>query len=139
MIQDAAINVPSGNNEDSSPIEVDGSQKPSLKEASTENTNDHESTIRHDTRFADDLSENEKNIECDFVKEEASIKSLDVENEDTKATTSNQDRESGHIKEQGLITNPQGIKGEHKEDKIIDVTDLKEVTQEVKVRIVVVN
>ncbi|KAL8475395.1 hypothetical protein ACS0TY_028164 [Phlomoides rotata] len=123
--EDVAINVPSEDNEDSSPIEVDGSQKPSLKD-------DHESTIRHDTKFADDLSENEKNVKCDLVKEEASVtvKSLEVEDEDTKSTTSNEERETGHIEEQG--TNPQGIMGDHKEDKLKDVTDLKEVTHEDK-------
>ncbi|KAL8471264.1 hypothetical protein ACS0TY_028790 [Phlomoides rotata] len=123
--EDVAINVPSEDNEDSSPIEVDGSQKPSLKD-------DHESTIRHDTKFADDLSENEKNVKCDLVKEEASVtvKSLEVEDEDTKSTTSNEERETGHIEEQG--TNPQGIMGDHKENKLKDVTDLKEVTHEDK-------
>lgn len=139
MLQDVATNVPSGDSEDSSPIEGDGSQNPSLKEASTENTSDHESTIQHDTKSADHLSENEKNIECDLTKEETPVKSLEVENEDTKATTSNQDRETGHVEEQGLITNPQGTVGDRTEDKVLDVTDTKEVTHEDKVRIVVVN
>ncbi|KAI3474916.1 hypothetical protein Pfo_030227 [Paulownia fortunei] len=136
-LEDIATSFSNWDNEDNSPIEVGGSQKPSLNEASMGNTNNDESTIIHEAKFANDLTkahlfENEKNKECTSVKEEVSIESLQEADEDIKVSASGQDREISYLEEQGLTTNPQGIIGDHKEDKTSDATDLKEETPEDK-------
>ncbi|KAI3452471.1 hypothetical protein Pfo_009135 [Paulownia fortunei] len=136
-LEDIATRFSNWDNEDNSPIEVGGSQKPSLNEASMGNTNNDESTIIHEAKFANDLTkahlfENEKNKECTSVKEEVSIESLQEADEDIKVSASGQDREISYLEEQGLTTNPQGIIGDHKEDKTSDATDLKEETPEDK-------
>lgn len=130
LLQEVATKIPNVSDEGNSPIQVDSLQKPPSEDASI---------IIHEAKFADeskvkaDLFQNETKSECGLVKEDVSVKSLQVENEDIKPTASSQDREISHLKGQDLTTNPQEIVGDYREDKTIDVTELKEEALEDKV------
>lgn len=130
MLQEVVPKALNVSDDDNSPIQVDGLQKPPPEEALS---------IIHEPKFAEeskveaDLFQNETKTECGFVKEEVSVKSFQVENEDIKPTASSEDREIRHLKEQGLTTNPQEIVGDFREGKTIDVTELKEEALEDKV------
>ncbi|KAL7100632.1 hypothetical protein ACP275_08G008100 [Erythranthe tilingii] len=105
-------------NEDSSPIEEDCSERPSA--------------IIHEAKLADqnlikaELFENEESAEGNLAKEELSTRSLEVSDEDTRASASDQDRETSSIEEQGLTTSTSGIIDDQKEDKTIDATETPE-------------
>lgn len=137
LVQDIAPNGPTGENENSSPIEIDGAQKTTMKEAFMGSENDDESTIIHEAKLEDQnlieakLCENEKSSECNSVKEEVSNRSLELSGEDIEASASGQDRETSSPEDQRLTTNPPGIIDDQKVDKQIDTE-----TPQDKVRIV---
>ncbi|KAL9157500.1 hypothetical protein ABFS82_08G008300 [Erythranthe guttata] len=95
------------------------------------NDNDEESTI-HEPELADqnlikaELFENEESTEGGLAKEEVSIRSLEVSDEDIKASASGQDREICSLEEQGPTTSPSGIIDDQKEDKVVDATETPE-------------
>ncbi|KAK6155220.1 hypothetical protein DH2020_009468 [Rehmannia glutinosa] len=134
LIEDIVANVPNGDNEDNSQMEVYGLQEPSLKEASTGNNNDVESTFMREAKFEDanlikdGLVDNEKYTEGDLVNEKVSIDSLLVGAEEIKASASSQERETSSLEVQTLATTSQEIMINHKEDKTIDATGLEEET-----------
>ncbi|KAL0450699.1 UNVERIFIED_CONTAM: hypothetical protein Slati_1626300 [Sesamum latifolium] len=135
---DIAANAPSGENDENSPTETDGSQKPFPTDSPKRNADSDESTLLQDAKFEDEvLSEHEKNKEAGAVNEEVQTESIQVAvlPEDIKASPLVQDRETCLLEEQNLTPNLQGSKGDQKEDKTIDATDLKEVTPEDMVKI----
>ncbi|KAL8043802.1 hypothetical protein ABFX02_08G008200 [Erythranthe guttata] len=95
----------------------------------TGNDNDEEPTIIHEPKLADqnlikaELFENEESTEGDLAKEEVSVRSLEVSDEDIKASASGQDREICSLEEQGPTTSPSGIIDDQKEDKAVDATE----------------
>lgn len=126
--------IPDGDDAVNSPIE-DGSQKPYLKEATTRNDNDDESTVTDEVKL---LGENEKNVECTLMKEEVSTELMQVAAQDTKVSALGQDRETSSLKVQSEITNPQGFMDETKEDKTSNTTGAGEEIPEDKVRIILI-
>lgn len=130
MLQEVVPKIANASDEDSSPIQVDGLQKPPLEEALNII---HEANFAEESKIEVDLLQNETKTECGLVKEEVSVKSLQVENEDTKPTASSEDREISHLKEQGLTTDPQETVGDYREGKTIDITELKDEALEDKV------
>ncbi|XP_020554700.1 titin isoform X5 [Sesamum indicum] len=136
--QDIATNAPTGENDENSLLETDSSQKPFPIYSSKRNANGDESTLLQDAKFEDEvLSEHKKNTEGGVVNEEVHTESIRVAvlPEDIKASPLGQDRETCLLEEENLTPNPQGIKGDQKEDKTIDATDLKEETPEEMVKI----
>ncbi|KAL7140751.1 hypothetical protein ABFS83_08G008000 [Erythranthe nasuta] len=95
----------------------------------TGNDNDEEPTIIHEPKLADqnlikaELFEHEESTEGDLAKEEVSIRSLEVSDEDIKTSASGQDREICSLEEQGPTTSPSGIIDDQKEDKAVDATE----------------
>ncbi|KAL8471272.1 hypothetical protein ACS0TY_028790 [Phlomoides rotata] len=128
-LEEVATKIPNVSDEDNSPLQVDGLQKPPLEEASTII---HEALFVDESKVEADLSQNETKMECGLVQEEVSVRSMQVENEDFKPTASSQDREISQVKGQDLTTNPQEIVGDYGEGKTIDVTELKEEVLEDK-------
>ncbi|KAL8474985.1 hypothetical protein ACS0TY_031419 [Phlomoides rotata] len=116
--EEVATKIPNVSDEDNSPIQVDGLQKPPLEEASTII---HEALFVDESKVEVDLSQNETKMECGLVQEEVSVRSMQVENEDIKPTASSQDREIIQLKGQDLTTNPQEIVGDYGEGKTIEV------------------
>ncbi|KAG6421713.1 hypothetical protein SASPL_118270 [Salvia splendens] len=131
---DLVIRVPNGDNEDDSPIEVDGLREPSSKEVPAEKINDDEPTTSHEVEFANEntvkanLNENEEKLECSLVKEEAHIESLQVADKDVKDTSSGQDRKPSNLEEQGSTEDSHETMGDERYAKSFDSTDLKQET-----------
>lgn len=118
-LEDVVVNVPNGDKEDNSPIEVDGSQKPSSEEAQAEKIDDDEPTAVDEASSA-----NEKTVKANLFEEEKNIENALAKEE--VATSSVQDREASYLEEQAPTTNSQ-------------LADEKEEIVEDKVRITVVN
>lgn len=127
MVQEVVVNVPNGDNEDNSPIEVDGSQKPSSEEAPAEKIIDDEPTDVHEASSA-----NEKTVKANLFEEEEKIENALAKEE--VATSSVQDREASYLVEQAPTTNSQGTSVDHKEGKTIQLADEKEEIVEDKVK-----
>ncbi|KAL6520214.1 hypothetical protein OROMI_032394 [Orobanche minor] len=117
LVEDILTNVPSGDKEDNSPVDVYGRQEPSLKEFSTGNSNYVEPLIIHEPKFEDenlvkaDLQDNEKDAENIPGKGKVSIR-------------------TSFLEVQSQTTNSQEIMSHHKEDKTIDETELAEETHQ---------
>ncbi|KAK4417804.1 hypothetical protein Salat_2193100 [Sesamum alatum] len=87
-IQDLATNVPGGDSKVNSTIEVDGSQKPSIGEASTGNANDDESK---EAGASSEVKDKELEPDTELPKE--------TENADIKAKTIEFNEEEGYLKD----------------------------------------
>ncbi|GFP93451.1 hypothetical protein PHJA_001489500 [Phtheirospermum japonicum] len=128
--QDIETNILDGDNENNSLIEEDGSDKHSSK---VDKADDNVSAATYETTSIEehstkaDLLEEEKH-EGISVKEEAPIGSVQVSNEDIKASDLVQDREISSLEEQSLTTESQGIMGDN-EDKTNDATIIEKESQ----------
>lgn len=121
FLQDIVSNIPDGDNADNTPIEEDGSQEPSLEDATTDNNNAEEPSVAHEAK---PVAENEKITECTSVKEEVS----------TESSALVQDEETSSLEEKSQTTNPRGIMDDT-EDKTNGAIVAEEETSEDKVRI----
>ncbi|KAG8384862.1 hypothetical protein BUALT_Bualt04G0162500 [Buddleja alternifolia] len=150
--ENVATTIPHGEYEESSLIQVNCSQpeyeehlekkseKPSLTEASTGNTNEDKSKTMHALKVRDEdqikaeLLENDKNAESTSVKEaapeEKPIDSSQVATEDIKVSGSDQDTETSFIGEQILTVKLKEISGNKTEEETIDAADTEEETLE---------
>ncbi|XP_042061227.1 uncharacterized protein LOC121805448 isoform X2 [Salvia splendens] len=130
------ISIPNGDNEDNSPIKVDGLQEHFPEEVPAEKINDDEPTTVHGVEFANEnavkanLNENEQKPECSHVNEEVYTESMQAADEDVTDTSSGQDRKSRHLEEQASTEYSHETIGDEGYARTFDSTDLKQETLE---------
>ncbi|KAL1564231.1 hypothetical protein AAHA92_06601 [Salvia divinorum] len=98
---DVVISIQNGDNEDNTPVEVDGLQKHSSEEVPAQKINDDEPTTTHE-----------------------------VADEDVTDNSSDQDRKPSHLEEQAPTKDSHETMGDERYAKTFDSTDLKQATLE---------